>query len=144
MLFGDDGFGPAVAERLQDRCDLPSNAAVVNAGSAVRDLLFTVMLSEPRPRRIIVVDAIDVGDVPGRVYERGIEDVPVADAGDHSMHSAPTSRLLRDLHDTCGIEVTVISVQAHKMPREVNPGLSEPVRASIPEVCNRICEALRR
>ncbi|NIM49735.1 MAG: hydrogenase maturation protease [Gemmatimonadales bacterium] len=143
VLFGDDGFGPAVAGYLEQSCEVPSHVGVVNAGSAVRDLLFTVALNERRPRLIIIVDAVDDGMPPGEVRERDISEFREVAIGDSSMHLFPTTRLLRELSDLRGIEVKVISVQVLHAPHEVRPGLSDVVQASIPAVCERILALLR-
>ena len=143
VLFGDDGFGPAVAEQLQQRSDLPPGVQVVNVGLGVRDVLFTIALSEHRPSRIVVVDAVDEGRRPGEVVVRDVRDIPEREIGDLSMHLLPTSHLLRELHYTCGIAMSVVSVQAHDLPQEVAPGLSDVVRAAVPTACDKILEVLR-
>lgn len=76
ILFGDDGFGPAVVEYLQRHYDIPPDACVMDAGLGVRDMLLTIALSEKRPRTIVIVDAIDEGRPPGEVCERRISDIP--------------------------------------------------------------------
>lgn len=69
ILFGDDGFGPYVAEELRKNYKLPENAGVINAGSAVRSILFDIALSEKKPEKIIIIDAIDAGKTPGEIFE---------------------------------------------------------------------------
>ncbi len=52
------------------------------------------------------------------------------------MHLLPTSSLLRELRDACGVAVTIISVQVQDIPQEVRPGLSEAVRRAVPAACD--------
>lgn len=143
ILFGDDGFGPAVAESLQARHDLPPGVRVLNAGLGIRDVLFTIALSERRPRLIVVVDAVNEGGCPGDVTVRDIEQIPPPQVGDLSMHLLPTSHLLRELHDHCGVEMKVVSVQAAYLPGEVAPGLSEVIRDAVPVAEGKILALLR-
>ena len=60
VLRGDDGFGPAVAERLS----LPAGAKVVETGIGGIALLQELMAGWDG---LVVVDAVDSGDVPGTV-----------------------------------------------------------------------------
>ena len=45
ILFGDDGFGPAVADRINASETVPEWAVVIDAGTAVRELLFDMIIS---------------------------------------------------------------------------------------------------
>ena len=143
VLFGDDGFGPAVADYLHDRGDLPPGTSVINAGLSVRDVLFTIALGERRPRVIILVDAVDASRRPGEVFERDVREIVACKVRDSSMHLHPTSHLLRELHDTCGVAVRIVSVQVHHIPDEVAPGLSDVVRCAVPTAGEKILDLVR-
>src|SRR5271157_3451297 len=56
ILFGDDGFGCALAEHLQEHFETPEHVCLADAGTGVRKLLFTLCLSPVRPRRILIMD----------------------------------------------------------------------------------------
>jgi len=142
VLFGDDGFGPEVVEHLQNNFEIPPKVCVVNAGSGVREILFNIVISDKRPKRIIIVDAVDVGKSPGEVFELDITEVPEKKIDDFSMHQLPTSNLLKELESMCGVNVKIISVQIQNIPDEVSPGLSKAVRDSIPAACARILKCL--
>ncbi len=130
-LFGDDGFGPAVARYLQASGRTSPQACVMDVGSAARGILFDVTVGERRPRRVIVVDAMDCGRAPGEVFELSLDDIPKTKIDDFSIHQVPSSNLLRELRDLCGVEVVVLACQVEQVPDEVKPGLSEPVRAAV-------------
>jgi coenzyme F420 hydrogenase subunit delta len=138
VLFGDDGFGPAVAEYLLENYELPSETGVINAGLSVRKILFPIVLSDKRPGRIIIVDAVDAGRPPGEIFELDISAIPEKKIDDFSMHQLPTSNLLKELKDMCGVDVKVICVQVRDIPEEVSPGLSKTVEDSIPEASEKI------
>jgi coenzyme F420 hydrogenase subunit delta len=138
ILFGDDGLGPEVAEYLLKNVEIPPGVGVINAGLSVREILFNIVLNDKRPKRIIIVDAVDAARPAGEVFELDISSIPEKKIDDFSMHQLPTSNLLKELKETCGVDVKVISVQVQHIPEEVSPGLSEVVRDSIPAVCEKI------
>lgn len=131
ILIGDDGFGPAVARHLQSDFAIPADICVFDAGTSVRQILFDTVLSEKKPSKIVIVDAMDCNREPGELFLLDIESLPKVKIDDFSMHQIPTSNLLRELRDHCGIEVIVIGCQVANTCNSVNPGLSEPVEAAI-------------
>lgn len=143
ILFGDDGFGPAVVEYFEQNFDLPPEACILNAGLSARDILFTIVLSENRPRKIIIVDAIDAGRVPGEVFELDIKANPENKIDDFSTHQAPTWNLLRELNEMSGVEVKLLSAQVQHIPEEVSPGLSQVMKNSVPKICEKIFDNLK-
>ncbi len=143
VLFGDDGFGPAVAQRLQARTDLPEELCVIDAGTAVREILFDIVLSERRPRKIIVLDAMDKGFTPGELFRPSIESVPLKKQDDFSMHQLPTSNLLYELTELCGVDVELIACQVEDVPEAVAPGLSAPVQAAVSKAGEIILQEVR-
>ncbi|UCH65797.1 MAG: coenzyme F420-reducing hydrogenase, FrhD protein, partial [Ignavibacterium sp.] len=143
ILFGDDGFGPAVVKHLQKNYAIPSNVGVLNAGTSVRNLLFTLILSEKHPDKIIIVDAVDFGKEPGEILELDPSDIPRKKIDDFSMHQLPTSNLLNELKELCGVEVKIICVQVQHIPKEVSTGLTKVIKASIPKVCELIFSLLQ-
>lgn len=144
VLYGDDGFGPAVATSLADRYPVPEDAAVLNLGLATRGFLFDVLLSTPRPRRIVVVDAMERHARPGEVFEVPLDELSREKVDDFSFHQGPTSNLLRELRDLCGVEIVVVSCQPERIPREMEVGLSPAVRAAVDEAARLVYERYLR
>ena len=138
VLFGDDGFGPAAVEYLQKSRDIPPGVGVINVGLSAREILFNITLSEKRPKRIIIVDAVDVGRPAGEIFELDISDIPEIKIDDFSMHQVPTSNLLKELKDACGVDIKIICTQVKDIPQEVCPGLSKTIEEAIPAVCEKI------
>jgi coenzyme F420 hydrogenase subunit delta len=148
-LFGDDGFGPAVARRLlsgwntySSPVEPPAGACVLDAGTAVRTVLFDVLLGPVRPRRVVVVDAVDMGRRPGEVWCIEAGDLPQVKLDDFSMHQVPTSNMLRELSELAGVEVTCVVGQVSGFPREVHPGLSAPVEDAVDRAVKVVLEYL--
>jgi len=138
VLFGDDGFGPALAEYMNGDTipnhvplPIPGHALVLDAGSSVRDILFDVVLSEKVPRRIVVADALDCGRNPGEVFELSVDDIPAGKLDDFSIHQVPTSNLLRELRDHKGVDVRILAAQPAHIPADVKPGLSSIMQQAV-------------
>jgi coenzyme F420 hydrogenase subunit delta len=138
VLFGDDGFGCALVEYLEAHYTLPEDICLLDVGTGVRKLLFTLCLSPARPRRVLILDALDVGRAPGELFEIDPADIPAIKCDDFSLHQLPTSNLLRELQEQCGVEVRVLACQTAPLPDEIRPGLSEPVRRALPQAAEQV------
>lgn len=143
ILFGDDGFGSYVAERLGKWPTLPQNVSVINAGTAVRGILFDLILNEQKPRKIIVIDAVDANRKPGEVFRIDIEEIPKNKVDDFTLHGMPTSNLLRELRDLCHVEVIIIAGQIESIPGAVRPGLSDALAKSVPGAVEEVLRLVR-
>ncbi len=131
ILIGDDGFGPAVAQHLRGNFAVPDDVCVFDAGTSVREILFDTILSDKKPSKIVIVDAMDCARQPGELFCLDIDSLPMIKLDDFSMHQIPTSNLLRELRDLCGIEVIVIACQVSNTSDSVDPGLSAPVERAV-------------
>jgi coenzyme F420 hydrogenase subunit delta len=145
VLYGDDGFGPAVATSLAARYPIPDDAAVLNLGLSTRGFVFDVLLSSRQPRRIVVVDAMERdARRPGEVFEVPLDELSREKVDDFSFHQGPTSNLLKELRDLCGVEIVIVSCQPERIPAEMELGLSAPVRAATEEAARLIYERYLR
>ena len=143
ILFGDDGFGSSVAEHLEKCGLLPSNASVTDAGTGVREILFDLILSEQRPRKIIVIDAVDARRSPGEIFKIDVKEIPANKVDDFTLHGMPTCNLLKELKDLCHVSVDIVAGQVESIPGEVRPGLSDVLARSVPvavEEVLRLCD----
>lgn len=142
-LFGDDGFGPAVAEVLAAQALCPPDVCVLDAGTAASDLLFDLVLSPRKPKALFIVDAVQMnGRKPGELFWLAIEEIPAAKRADFLMHQFPSSNLLRELAEEGGVKVAILAVQAMEIPDHVAPGLSEPVARAVPQAVKALLKAL--
>lgn len=140
VLFGDDGFGPAAAEYMINNCKIPEDVHVMDVGIGAGDVLFTVGLSQKRPQKIIVFDAVDMKRKPGEVFKLSLDELPENKAADFSMHFFPSANLLKELRDNMGVDIIIIACQAEKIPDEVNPGLSDSVKQALPYATKKALE----
>jgi coenzyme F420 hydrogenase subunit delta len=144
VLFGDDGFGPALIAQLRERPDIPAGVLIEDVGTGVRDLLFDILLSDERPGMIIVADAASKPDRrPGEVFELPVAEIQEDKSNDFSVHHFPSINLLRELAECGGVKVKVLAVQVARIPEDVMLGLSNEVEAALPEACDRIVHMLR-
>jgi coenzyme F420 hydrogenase subunit delta len=132
VLFGDDGFGCELVEYVQSHTRVPDDACLMDVGTGVRKLLFTLCLSSVHPERLLIVDAVDAGRATGTLFELDPGDIPAVKLDDFSLHQLPTSNLLRELQECCDIEVRVLACQTGPLPEEVRPGLSPALQAALP------------
>jgi len=142
-LFGDDGFGPAVARQLTHRPERQQSMVVLVVGTSVRQVLFNVVLSAVRPQMVVVVDAVDMGRQPGEVWRLSAAELPAIKCDDFSMHQLPTSNLLRELSRIDGVDVTCVVGQVGGLPPEVRPGLCAAVERAVPRAVEMILRECR-
>ncbi len=140
VLFGDDGFGPEVADHLTHHYCIPDDVYVMDVGTGARKLLFTITIGATRPEEIVIVDAVDWGQGSGQVFEIPVEELPLAKVDDFSLHQVPTSNMLRELQEQCGVKVTVVACDVGVIPQEIAPGLSPKIESSVIAAAARIAE----
>jgi len=133
VLFGDDGFGPAVVQYIEDKCKIPDDVYVMDIGTGTNKVLFTLALSEMRPEKIIILDVVNVKRKPGELFEIPIEEFLKSKTIDFSTHLPLATNLLKELRNTCSVNITILACQVNRIPELVKPGLSNPVKKSIPK-----------
>jgi hypothetical protein len=85
-LLGDDGFGPEVIERLLADHALPEWVGALDVGTAIRDILFDLLLVPHKPERLIVIDAMDrTGRPAGDILEIEVDAISPAKIVDFSL-----------------------------------------------------------
>ena len=131
-LMGDDGVGVRVVEQLQG---LDIGAEVVNGATAGLSLLEKLN----GYKRVVVVDAVDMGKAPGSVARFSAEELlGLPESQNFSLHEMGLVEVLkigRSLNEDFD-NLTVIGVQ----PKDLNQGekLSPEVGEKIPEVIELI------
>ena len=139
-LFGDDGFGPEVIEYLRNNYSVPKNICLMDTGTGIRKILFTLTLSEIRPKVIVIIDAVDKGRKSGEIFEITLDEIPEEKIDDFSIHQVPSSNLLKELQDLCSVKVRVMACQIKTIPETIQSGLSGPVKKAVPLMAQKIAE----
>ena len=144
VIMGDDGYGPAVVDELNGRYVLPEGLEAIDAGTCVREYLFDYLLSEEgRPKKIIILDAVDFPDrSPGEVFQILPINIPAKKIHDFSLHQFPTVNLLQELEQNTGIEVLILAAQIEYIPEEIAPGLSPAMSKAVAKACEKIAQIL--
>jgi coenzyme F420 hydrogenase subunit delta len=139
-LFGDDGFGPEVIEYLEKHYTIPENVCLADVGTGIRRILFTITLSNVRPKIIVVIDAVDKGREPGEIFDISLDEVPLEKIDDFSIHQVPSSNLLKELQDFCSVRVVIKVCQVKSIPDTIQSGLSDPLKKAVPLMAQSIAE----
>jgi len=152
-LMGDDGFGPAVAERLLNELTAdggrrtadggdgspsavrsPQSAersiCVINAGTGSRGIIFNLVTGPARPRSIIIVDALESKKRPGELFWVDIEDLSLEKAEDFSLHMTPASNMLLELK-RMGVEIRVLACEPLNLPEVMTEGFTPAVAEAV-------------
>lgn len=138
-LFGDDGFGSAVAEELQN-FPFPAHIMAIDAGMSAPELLFP-LLDPAVTKKIIIIDSVDFGGKPGSVVLLQPGDFP--EGGIHDAHQGGIIGSLGTIR--AGIEILVIGCQPGRIIYpEMEIGLSGEVNDAIPTTIRIIQDIIRR
>lgn len=147
ILLEDEGLGVHIAQELQKRA-LPDNVEVIDAGTAVLD----VLLLQQCPYKLMVIDAVDAGQKPGTIYKARLKtqekhklnEIFGRDGTSKiSLHqSGLIDALLAAESLKCGPEeIVIIGVQPEKMGYGLE--LSEPVQQKTPELIGKVLEEIK-
>lgn len=139
-LFGDDGFGPATARFILRTAEVPSDVCVLDVGTAVMPVLFDIMLSDVGPKRLIILDTVDLGKRPGELVRLSVEQLPQTRVDVFSFHTFSARRILQELRDRKSVEVIILACQAENIPSEIAEGLSEPVEDAVGRAAQIVLE----
>ena len=137
MLFGDDGFGPAVIEHLEAHHSVPETVLARDMGTSIKDFLFDLIISPVKPKRIFILDTIcQSHQKAGELFEINLDQLPEGKTSDRPFHQFPSINQLHELGSLTGVDIRILVVQAKEIPDLVRPGLSSEVKEAIPKACD--------
>ncbi|SNT63492.1 hydrogenase maturation protease [Asanoa hainanensis] len=128
VFLGDDGFGPAVAQHLVERGDLPDQVRVVDYGIRGLHLAYDLLHGVAA---LVLVDALPGDDAPGTVTVLEVDDVPAGVGLD--AHAMDPATVLATLHRLGGTLPPTYVVGCRPANLDEGLGLSPAVAAAIPE-----------
>ncbi|WP_459201232.1 coenzyme F420-reducing hydrogenase, FrhD protein [Methanococcus sp. CF] len=148
ILFADDGFSVHVIEKLQEILteEEKENIALVDAGAGAPQQVLTLIDSESKTKKIIVVDIIDYGLEPGEIKILTMDDLPKPEHTKVDSHDWPLSttmyRVFRDAPRE--IDFKVIGCQKKYVSEpDVVLELSEEVQNAVDVAVDIILSELR-
>ena len=127
-IMTDDGIGPKVIEQLQQNAGLPEGVVLLDGGTLGLDLLPHL----EGVQRLIIVDAVEIGQLAGTCVRFAGDDVPMALETKLSPHQMgmkdllAVARLMGQLPD----EIVLIGVQPACL--EMDTELTPPIAAALP------------
>jgi hydrogenase maturation protease len=136
----DDAFGYRMIKALQGRFTFPSEVTVLDGGTLGLDLLPQLEGID----RLLVIDALEMGALPGTVFRLEGEEVPRAFAGKLSVHQMGLQDLLAvaELQGNLPAELVVWGVQPDSI--EMGLELTASVAAAMEEAIAGVVGELRR
>ena len=148
ILFADDGFSVHVIEKLQELLteEEKENIALVDAGAGAPQQVLTLIDSEAKTKKIIVVDIIDYGLEPGEIKILTMDDLPKPEHTKVDSHDWPLSttmyRVFRDApHE---IDFKVVGCQKKYVSEpDVVLELSEEVQNAVDVAVDIVLSELR-
>lgn len=136
-LFADDGFGPAVVERLKE-LELPENVTVVDAGLGGPHFIFT-LLNPESTKTLIIVDIADFRGEPGELRWLSVNELPVGSYRD--AHSWDLAEPLQFIKDDIRIRILACQKKYVSAP-EMVIGITDEVQRAIPEAVSKILKEI--
>jgi hydrogenase maturation protease len=139
-VMADDGLGVRAVARLLERFRIPDEVAVLDGGTLGLDLL-------PRLEgidRLLIIDALEIGERPGTVVRLEGEEVPRAFANKLSVHQMGVQDLLAvaELQGCLPGELVVWGAQPGSIEMAVE--LTPPVAGALEEIIDGVVAELRR
>jgi hydrogenase maturation protease len=139
----DDGFGGAVARRLEQR-ELPSGVAVMDAGTGGLDLAYEVMRGFDA---LVLLDVSRQGGEPGTLYVMEVEEDSIEaqiEDGDtinpHAMDPQTVLRFIKSIGAWPG-KVIVVACEPASV-EEMGWGLSESVESAVERAADVVLETI--
>ena len=136
-LRGDDAVGPVVVDRLGAKLGDRDDLLFVDCGSAPENFLDKVVGFGAR--RVIVVDAVELGCAPGVVE---VVDVSRIRGFLHSTHQLPLSLFIGYLERSADCEVVFVGVQPESVGFgcELSDACRDGVLRAVEVVCGLVSE----
>jgi hydrogenase maturation protease len=139
ILHADDGAGAQAIKRLREDARVPGDVSLVEGGTLGLELLPYVWECS----RLIVIDAVDVGETPGTVVKMSGEELNSL-PGKSSVHQLGVSDLLVALRMLAQQQPLVVLLGVQPGSTEWNTELSPPVAASLDSLVEAAIRELRQ
>ena len=134
LLVSDEGFGVHAVQRLRERYELPVDVELVDGGTLGLGLLPVLEDAD----RIILLDAIVMGEAPGTLVRLGWDDISRALKVKISPHQETAAEALAMLELRRGrpSDFRIVGVQPVSLATgvELSPAVEEAVEVAILDV----------
>lgn len=126
LVHSDDGVGVHLIDRLLEDPRVPSGVELLDGGTHGLNLLSRIS----GLRRLLVIDAVDVGQAPGtvvRIEGAALKGLP----GKPSVHQLGFADLMTALQLIGGAPEEIVVLGVQPLSTEWSPDLTPPVRAAM-------------
>jgi hydrogenase 3 maturation protease len=123
---GDDAVGPYIAKKLKEL-----NIDIIDCGTTPEN--YTSVVKQINPKKLIIIDAADMGLKPGKIRIIPKEKIGVMTI---STHCIPTSVLMNYLEKYVK-EVILIGIQPQNMSGEINIKIKEKANFLVEIIKNK-------
>lgn len=133
-LMNDDALGVTAIEQLKELYTFPAGVSVIDGGTLGLDLLPLL----EGARKLLIIDAIDMGATPGALFRLSGDEVPRAFASKLSVHQMGVQDLLAvaELQGHVPEELVVWGVQPGSIEMEMR--LTPAVAAAMRPLLDRV------
>ena len=139
LIHSDDGVGIHALRRLEGDDRVPSGVSLIDGGTLGLELLSSVY----ECRRLILLDAVDIGEEPGTVVRLENNEIRGLKTG-KSVHQLAVADLLNTLTLVSDIEREIILIGVQPATTDWGTELSESVAAAVREVVEQVLAQLRK
>jgi len=138
MLMADDGVGLAALARLEEEWFIPREVELVDGGTWGMNLLPVI----ERADRVLIMDAIDLGDPPGTLIRLEGAEIPRFLSMKLSPHQIDLREVLAlaELRGTLPREVVALGIQPARV--EMSTTFSAEVAARMDQLIHLAAETL--
>ncbi len=140
--LSDDGIGPIVIEKLEKiGFSKHKNIEIIDLGTSGTDLIFHIKECP----RIIIIDALDAGQDPGKIIKIKEEDIQqfcnegLSSLSLHDLNLSDILKLSRALK--LKTDITIIGIKPLNI--ELGEGLSPEIEEKIPDIISLVDETLK-
>ena len=138
MLMADDGVGLAALARLEEEWFIPRDVELVDGGTWGMNLLPVIEAAD----RVLILDAIDLGDPPGTLIRLEGEEIPRFLAMKLSPHQIDLREVLAlaELRGTLPRQVIALGIQPARV--EMSTVFSAEVASRLDQLIHLAAEVL--
>lgn len=133
-IMTDDGLGPRVIELLQQQGGLPDHVKLLDGGTLGLDLL--PQLEDVV--KLIIIDAVELGQSPGSLVRLSGEEVPAALETKLSPHQMGLKDLLAVARLMGHLPEEVVLIGAQPASLEMSTDLTPALAACLPDLAGLV------
>ncbi|MGO8987323.1 MAG: hydrogenase maturation protease [bacterium] len=137
LLCRDEGIGVHVIERMK-ALELPDHVELLDIGTSTMDLISYL----DGVKKLIVIDAMKAGGIPGTIYKCRPEDLLPTEDGPISLHEIGLIETL-DMVKKKGLEMDTVIFGVEPKVLDWGMELSDEVKSKIPAIIEAVLKESR-